>query len=161
LANDLRSNTINDFEGHHFFTFVKAIIRQYRAIIKTLTDTSALDQEHTRQQNEYDVVEGVIRRLIAENAQVGLDPDEYTRREAELMAQYDSVKNTMTDIETQIREHINRHMQLAAFIRGLEKQDELIAEFDEQLWNATVESVTVYSKERIEFAFRGVLASNE
>lgn len=49
------------------------IIRQYRGIIKTLTDTSTLEQEYTKQQNEYDVVAGLIRRPVAENAQVGLD----------------------------------------------------------------------------------------
>lgn len=130
------------------------IIRQYRGIIRTLTDTSALVQEHTKQQNEHDVVEGLIRRLIAENAQVGLDPEDYTRREEELLARYDIAKSAMTDIETQIQERKNRRTKLAAFIRELEKQEGLITVFDEQLWNATVESVTVYSKERMVFTFR-------
>jgi site-specific DNA recombinase len=131
------------------------IIRQYKTIIKTLTDTSALAQEHARQQSERDVVEGLIRRLIAENAQVGLDLDEYTRREADLVARYDTAKTAMTDTEAQIQERKNRRTKLAAFIRTLEKQDGLITTFDERLWNATVESVTVYLRERIVFTFRG------
>lgn len=134
-----------------------AIIRQYRGIIKTLTDTSALELEHTRQQNEYDVVEGLIRRLIAENAQVGLDPDDYTRREAELLARYDAAKASMTSIEAQIQERKSRRTKLATFIRALEKQDGLITEFDERLWNATLESVTVYEQDRIVFTIKGGL----
>ena len=62
-----------------------AIIQQYRGIIKILTDTSALEQEHAKQQSEYDVVEDLIRRLIAENAQIGFDHDDYARRETELL----------------------------------------------------------------------------
>ncbi len=130
------------------------IIQQYRDIIKTLTDTSAVKLEHAKQQNEYDVVEGLIRRLIAENAQVGLDPEDYARREEELLARYDIAKSAMTDIETQIQERKNRRTKLAAFIRALEKQNGLIADFDEQSWNATVESVTVFSKNKVEFRFR-------
>lgn len=79
------------------------IFRQYRDIIKTLTDTSALKQERAKQQNEHDVVEGLIRRLISENAQVGLDPDDYAQWEEELLARYDAAKSAMTDIETQIQ----------------------------------------------------------
>lgn len=124
-------------------------------IIKTLTDTSALEQEHAKQQNEYDVVEGLIRRLIAENAQVGLDPEEYTRREAELLTRYDAAKSAMTDIEAQIQERKNRRTKLAVFIRALEKQNGLIAEFDEQLWNTTVESVTVFENGKLDFNFKG------
>lgn len=132
-----------------------SIIRQYRTIIKTLTDTSALEQERAKQQNEHDVVEGLIRRLIAENAQVGLDPDDYARHEEELLARYDAAKSTMADIEAQIQERKDRCAKLAAFTRALEKQDGLITGFDEQLWNATVESVTVIEKGRMAFMFKG------
>ncbi|MDD3881738.1 MAG: recombinase family protein [Eubacteriales bacterium] len=142
---------------NQMITSKDTIIKQYRAIIKALTDTSALEQEHAKQQNEYDVVEGLIRRLISENAQVGLDPDEYARRETELLARYDAEKAAMTDIETQIQECKTRRTKLATFIRALEKQDGLIAEFDVRLWNVTVESVTVYEKNMMEFAFRGAI----
>ena len=98
-----------------------AIIRQYRTIIKTLTDTSALEQEYTKQQNEYDVVEGLIRRLITENAQIGLGPNEYARREAELDARYEAAKAAMTEIEMKIQERKTRCAKLAAFVKMLEK----------------------------------------
>lgn len=129
---------------NQMITSKDVIIRQYRDIIKTLTDTSVIEQEYAKQQNEYDVIEGLIRRLIAENSQVGLDPDVYARREAGLVARYDAVKAAMTDIEAQIQERKNRRTKLAAFIRTLEKQNGLITVFDEWLWIATVESVTVY-----------------
>ena len=131
------------------------IIRQYRSIIKTLTDTSALEQEHTKQQNERDVVEGLIRQLIAENAQVGLDPDDYTRREEKLLARYNAAKFTMANIETQIQERKSPRTKLTAFIRALENQDGLIAAFDEQLWKTMVESVKVYSRMKMKFTFIG------
>jgi len=110
---------------------------------------------YAKQQNEYDVTEGLFRRLIAENAQTGLDPNDYTQRQEELLTRYNTAKSAMTDIETQIQERKSRGMKLVTFIRALEKQDGLIAEFDEQLWNVIVESVTVHKKERMEFVFKG------
>jgi site-specific DNA recombinase len=123
--------------------------------LKTITDTSAIERECARRQSERDVVEGLIRRLIAENAQVGLDPDDYARRETDLVGRYEAAKAAMTDIEAQIQERKNRRMKLAAFIRVLDKQDVLITAFDEQLWNSTVESVTVFEKDRMVFVFKG------
>jgi|GEM_PF-2431203 len=107
------------------------------------------------QQNEYDVVEGLIRRLIAENAQVGFEPDDYARREEELLAQYDAAKSAMIDIKAKIQEHKSRRMKLTVFIRALEKQDGFITEFDEQLWNVMVESLAVYWMNEMIFTFKG------
>lgn len=61
----------------------------------------------------------------------------------------------MSDIENKIQERKNRRTKLAAFIRTLEKQERLNTVFDERLWNATAETVTVYSRERMAFVFRG------
>ena len=79
------------------------------------------------------MVEGLIRRLIAENAQVELDPDDYTQREAELLIRYDAAKSATANIENKIQKRKCRRMKLTAFIRALEKQDGLITVFDEQL----------------------------
>jgi site-specific DNA recombinase len=96
----------------------------------------------------------LIRRLIAENAQVGLNPDNYAQRETDLVGRYESAKTAMTDVEVRIQERKNRRTKLTAFIRALEKQDGLIVEFNKWLWNATVESVTVYEKSRMIFSFK-------
>ena len=44
---------------------------------------------------------------------------------------------------------------IAAFLDELEKQEHLITDFDTGLWNAVIESVTIYSKENIVFKFKG------
>lgn len=102
----------------------------------------------------------MIRRLISENAQIGLDPEDYTRREEEYLARYNAVKSAMANIETQIQNRKNSSTKLAAFIRAVEKQNVLITKFDEKLWSAAVVSVTVYSKERIVFSFKGSVDHN-
>lgn len=44
---------------------------------------------------------------------------------------------------------------IAAFLDELEKQECLITDFDTGLWNAVIESMTIYSKEHIVFKFKG------
>lgn len=40
------------------------------------------------------------------------------------------------------------------FLDGLQKQEELVAEFDEDLWYNLIEYVTVFEKEDIRFTFK-------
>ena len=44
---------------------------------------------------------------------------------------------------------------IAAFLNEVEKQEHLITDFDPGLWNALIETMTIYSKEHIVFKFKG------
>ena len=44
---------------------------------------------------------------------------------------------------------------IAAFLDELGKQENLITDFDTGLWNALIETMTIYSKEHIMFKFKG------
>ena len=43
---------------------------------------------------------------------------------------------------------------IGVFIREIEQRDKLMDEFDEGLWIATVDTVTVYSEHDITFTFK-------
>ena len=51
----------------------------------------------------------------------------------------------LKQFEDQSTERKQRRQKMLEFIRMLENADGLLAEFDEGLWNATVEAVTVQS----------------
>ncbi len=40
------------------------------------------------------------------------------------------------------------------FLSGLQKQEDLVTEFDEDLWYGLIEYVTVFSKEDVRFTFK-------
>ena len=131
------------------------IIREYREIIDQLTDTAALEDNLARQREEHEVVEGLLRRLIAENARNAMDQEEYTRRETALQERYEAAQREITILEKQCNEQKVRREQLSAFLDIVEKQQDLLEEFDEHLWRMTVETVTIYSKEKMVFRFKG------
>ena len=57
--------------------------------------------------------------------------------------------------ETEIANRNSRKNMIAAFLDESEKQEPLITEFDTGLWNAVIETMTIYSKEHIVFKFKG------
>ncbi len=56
---------------------------------------------------------------------------------------------------TVIANRNSRKNMIAAFLDELEKQKHLITDFDTGLWNAVIETMTIYSKEHIVFKFKG------
>ena len=56
---------------------------------------------------------------------------------------YEAATQRLKQIEDQRTERKQRRQKMLGFIRMLENSDELLTEFDEELWNATVETVTI------------------
>lgn len=134
-------------------TYKDEVISEYRVIIQQLTDTTGLDTESTALQSECEVVASLMQKAITENSHSPLDQDEYIRRYEELAARYESAKKKLAENEAHRLERKARSEKLNDFIDRLEKCDGLLTGFDEELWNATVESVMVKSADEITFAF--------
>lgn len=120
------------------------LIAEYKQIIQRLTDHAALDFEAKQQTEEVDIVSEVIRKCVAENATTPQDQEAYLERYKGLKARYEAATQRLKQIEDQRTEHKQRRQKMLEFIRKLEQADRVLAEFDEELWNATVETVTVW-----------------
>ena len=92
--------------------------------------------------------------MVSDNAGSPLDQEEYIRHYNELSNQYEDYKSKLEENEALRMERKVRLEQLTEFIDRLENSDALLTSFDEDLWNFTVESVTVKSKDEIELRFR-------
>ena len=149
----IRSAFIGAFNS--LITYKDEVIAEYRCIIEQLTDTSELDAEDAALQDECEHIGGLIRKLISDNACSPLDQEEYIRHYNELSNQYEDYKSKLEENEALRMERKVRLEQLTEFIDKLECSDVLLTSFDEDLWNFTVESVTVKSKDEIELRFRG------
>lgn len=129
-------------------------IADYDAIVRTLTDTAELDAEAEKLNEEIVEIYELIHRAMEENARVALDQDEYNRRNGELEERYDAAKRRLAVITDERQERMVRKEKLNRFLSDLRKRDGLLTEFDESLWRATVDSVTVHSEKNVAFTFR-------
>ena len=91
---------------------------------------------------------------ILENARVVQDQAEYRSRYNELVGKYESLKTQIEEKEQLISDNIAKSRIFDVFIKELKKQQGLVTEFDENLWCSLVESMTVYSKEKIVVRFK-------
>ena len=88
-----------------------------------------------------------------ENAHISVDPKIYAEKYEQLADRYTKAKDKLD--KTGIANRKSKKNMIAAFLDELEKQEHLITDFDTGLWNAVIESMTIYSKEHIVFKFKG------
>ncbi|HRX09952.1 MAG TPA: recombinase family protein [Candidatus Limiplasma sp.] len=118
------------------------IMSALRALAGQLTDTSALDAEEKTLVDECEVLSGLMRRLISDNATTAQDVDAFNRRVNELQERAANASARLEEISQLRQERRARKKGLDAFLHWL-KDAEQLTEFDEGLWNAVVESAIV------------------
>ena len=151
--NDERCKTPHLYEDNVKAAFVRTmngmiedkddLISEYKQISRRLTDHTALDFEAKQQTEEVDVLTELIQKCVAENATIPQDQEAYLERYTGLKARYEAATQRLKQIEDQRTERKQRRQKMLEFIRMLENADGLLTDFDEGLWNATVEAVTV------------------
>lgn len=123
-------------------------------IQQTLCDTTALTEEKGRLQQELAVLVEMTQNCIAENARIAQDQGEYQKRYNGLVERYEKDKARFDDVTETIAQRSAKGERLAGFIRTLEAQREPVAEFDERLWGAMMDYVTVGVDKGMTVVFR-------
>ncbi|MBZ9633332.1 recombinase family protein [Clostridium sp. FP1] len=164
FKNDKKCSTPHMYEDKIKQAFIEAfnsllenkeeILQGYESIIQVLTDTSKLDRESVKLQSEIDVVAGLLQKCVEENAHSALDQAEYEERYKALAERYEDIKKGLEGINEKRLERSAKHESIVAFIKEIEQREGLVTEFDEELWNATIEKVLVHSEEKITFTFK-------
>lgn len=123
-------------------------------IMQVLTDTMPLDAEAEKWQNEIAVVTELIRQCVDENSRVGLDKAEYLKRYSGLASSYEKAMARVKKIEGVRHARRVMHEQIEVFLETLILNNVVLTEFDEMLWYAVIDKVTVHSYNEIEFTFK-------
>ena len=144
-----------------FIVAVNELIKNKNEIIsnletakKLLCNNAVIEKECSELQKELNVIVNKVQMYISENARVVQDQAEYRSRYNELVGKYESLKTQIEEKEQQISDNIAKSRIFDVFIKELKKQQGLVTEFDENLWCSLVESMTVYSKEKIVVRFK-------
>ncbi|MBK5243249.1 MAG: hypothetical protein JJD95_18880 [Clostridium sp.] len=132
----------------------KEILQGYEAIIQALTDTSKFDKESVKLQSETEVVNGLLQKCVQENTNSALDQAKYEERYKALAERYENIKNGIERINEKHLERRAKQENFVAFIKDLEQREDLVAEFDGELWKSTVDKVVVNTEGKITFVFK-------
>lgn len=131
-----------------------SIFTAYTDIIADLTDNTVLQKEAQAIQGECDVMLELMRQAVNENAQSALNQTDYQFRYDSLVERYENAKQHLKEVNVQIAERRTKRENIEMFMRTLQRQKNLLTEFDENLWNATVDCLMVHSTAEFIFRFK-------
>lgn len=130
------------------------IIANAELIRDTVCQTDALEEEKRALENEMSVVADMAQGLIAENARIAQNQEEYQKRYDGLIERYNAAKTRYGEVSDTINAKKAESERLADFINNVPAQEGVLTEFDEQLWSCMVEFVTVGRKKEFVVTFR-------
>ena len=100
-----------------------AIISPLRASLDIAFDTSTLEAETEKLQEELMVASDLIQKGIYENAHMALDQTEYQKRYDSLTARFDTAKARLEEIEAALADKKSRRAAIDAFLDTLAQAD--------------------------------------
>lgn len=130
------------------------LLEDGRLILKELLDTATLDVDSNRTLQEMDVVAGMIRQMVNENANQVTDQVAYADRYNSLVERYEKLQ---AEYDALLHQKERRQIQAEAIgncLTALEELDLLDITFTDALWNTVVDHVTVYADGRLMFHFK-------
>ena len=126
----------------------------YDAIKDMLFSTDKLETEEKGLRQEMEVVSGMIRDAINENARVALDQTEFQNRYESLVKRFDDAKAKHDAVCAEMNDKRIRRTTVESFLADLAKRDTLLTEFEPEAWHSLVDFVTVYEAEDIRVTFK-------
>lgn len=135
-------------------TCKKEVIENLESICEELYDTSAMEAEKVELNQEMVVMSARVNQMIAENARVAQNQDEYSVRFNELSERFSRLKEKYDAIEQRIADTLSKRSTLQSFISTLKSRKEMVTEFDPTLWGVLLDHATIYTKEDVRFTFR-------
>lgn len=121
------------------------IIGNFNTIKNTLFNVRSLETEQSQLQEELNVIAELIQQCIKENAQVAY---------VGLANQLKNVQGRLDEIRQSIIEKQVHREKIEMFLAKLQKQKDLVTEFDDDLWYNLIEYMTVFNKEDVRFTFK-------
>ncbi len=130
------------------------LIEDCRLAQNVLCDTTAIDTELTELFREIEVVTELSRKAIYENARSAVDQKEWTERNNAYLERHRKASEQVDELEAIRRERLGKGKIIEGFIKDIESRPLAIAEFDEKLWLAVLDQVTVNQDGAMTFRFK-------
>lgn len=133
----------------------EVLLETCRMIHDEYLNTDAIDAECATLNDEIEIVSGLTKKLIAENATTAIPQDEYNRKYDALVERYYTAQDRLDELQ---KLRITRSFQadvLECFMFEIKTIDTTLPlEFTDRFWNNLIDRVTVYHDGRMVFCFK-------
>ncbi|WP_099204545.1 recombinase family protein [Scatolibacter rhodanostii] len=129
-------------------------ISALQPLIDMLADTKEFDNEIQIFNERLSGIYAQLELMVYDNARQLQDQQEYMEHYSELSSRYEEVKNQLSECEDKKQLRLVRRDKVLQFMDTLRTREKLLIEFDEVLFRATVEKITVFSLNDVRVMFR-------
>jgi len=125
-----------------------------RRMMDVLTDTTEIDRKIAHLLQEAEVVKGLTRKLIEENAAKSMDQAAFSRKYKGYEDRYNGLKEKVEKLQQESEQRKAQADSISAFMFELHETDEPVTEFDSKLWISVIDSAVVKHNGKLLFRFR-------
>ena len=125
-----------------------------QAILQQLTDTAELDAEKEALQVEMGIVSELIRQAVGQNASAALDQAEYNRKYNSLTERFHKAADRVKEIDAECARRKGQRREIETFRDAILANDKPVVVFSTEIWNATIDRMTVNLDGSVKVAFR-------
>ena len=131
------------------------IIGDLEAVKQELCEDTNLIEKQSELLAEMEVLEGMMQKAVLDNAETVQDQEAYNKRYDSYIKKYAQLKKQFgdTQAERQMRQH--KAQILDSMVEKLQNVNVDAVRFDEKLWIATVDHVTVNQDDILVFTMQG------
>lgn len=133
----------------------EVLLETCRMIHDEHLNTDAIDAECATLNDEIEIVSGLTKKLIAENATTAIPQDEYNGKYDALVERYHAAQDRLDELQ---KLRITRSFQAdvpECFMFEIKAIDTTLPlEFMDRFWNNLIDRVTVYEDRRLVFRFK-------
>lgn len=129
-------------------------IARFEELLPIITDTTELEQHLAELQSGHDAKMQLLKGYIEENKHQVQDQAEYTERYNALHDECQQLEAQIARLESKIHARQSKKEEIRRWLDKLRQCGDILTEFDPDLWNSTVETVTVGKEKLLTFRFK-------
>ena len=127
------------------------LLEDCRIIQEKLTDCTEIDTQIETLLQEIEVISELTRRCVDENARCTQNQDEYLARYNSYVERYENARTKLLALQEIKQQREQKADEIGGFMFALHENEQPLTEFDDYLWAATVDTVTVHSDGKLMF----------
>ena len=129
------------------------MIRNCQLVMDRYTDCADIDAQLGQLSDELDVVAGLTRKWIEENARAAQDQDDFMVKYREYDARYQNLQAQIDSLEAEKAVRQERVKRFEVFMQALRRKQGELIEFDASTWAAVIDRVIVKNDGGLVFRF--------
>lgn len=132
----------------------ESLLEDGSVILHEMTDCTAIDAQIDSILQRLEELSAQLRQCVAENASQIVDQTAYLTRYSALATEYESLQSQYEKLQAQKEKRQIQAEVLNSFLSEISKSELLPLSFNDALWHATVDHVTVHADGRLVFHFK-------